>query len=50
MSESPLVSVIVLNYNAGELLLNCVDSLKKSSYSKNIDEKIIAEKMDTANH
>ena len=33
MNESPLVSVIVLNYNAGELLLNCVDSLKKSSYT-----------------
>jgi len=33
MNESPLVSVIVLNYNAGELLLNCVDSLIKSSYS-----------------
>ena len=33
MKESPLVSVIVLNYNAGELLLNCVDSLKKSAYT-----------------
>ena len=33
MSE-PLVSVIVLNYNAGELLLNCIDSLKKSRYEK----------------
>ena len=33
MNESRLVSVIVLNYNAGELLLNCVDSLIKSSYS-----------------
>jgi len=33
MNESPLVSVIVLNYNAGELLLNCVDSLKKSKYT-----------------
>jgi len=33
MNESPLVSVIVLNYNAGELLLNCIDSLTKSSYS-----------------
>jgi len=33
MNESPLVSVIVLNYNAGELLLNCVDSLKKSTYT-----------------
>tara|TARA_Y100000590_G_scaffold84154_1_gene93992 strand:- start:3133 stop:4173 length:1041 start_codon:yes stop_codon:yes gene_type:complete len=33
MTELPLVSVIVLNYNAGELLLNCIDSLKKSLYS-----------------
>ena len=33
MKESPLVSVIVLNYNAGELLLNCIDSLKKSAYT-----------------
>ena len=33
MNESNLVSVIVLNYNAGELLLNCIDSLKKSTYT-----------------
>ena len=33
MSESPLVSIIVLNYNAGELLLNCINSLKKSKYT-----------------
>jgi len=33
MNESPLVSVIVLNYNAGDLLLNCIDSLKKSTYA-----------------
>ena len=33
MSESPLVSVIVLNYNAGELLLNCINSLKESKYT-----------------
>ena len=36
MSKNPLVSVIVLNYNAGELLLNCIESIKKSSY-KNLD-------------
>jgi len=34
MSENPLVSVIVLNYNAGELLLNCIESIKKSAYKK----------------
>ena len=33
MNEFHLVSVIVLNYNAGELLLNCIDSLKKSTYT-----------------
>ena len=33
MKESPLISVIVLNYNAGELLVNCVNSLKKSEYT-----------------
>jgi len=32
MSENPLVSVIVLNYNAGEFLLNCIESIKKSAY------------------
>ena len=32
MNENPLVSIVVLNYNAGELLLNCIDSLKKSKY------------------
>jgi len=36
MSENPLVSVIVLNYNAGELLLNCIESIKKSEY-KNLE-------------
>jgi len=36
MSENQLVSVIVLNYNAGELLLNCIESIKKSAY-KNLE-------------
>jgi len=36
MNENPLVSVIVLNYNAGELLLNCIESVKKSAY-KNLE-------------
>jgi len=36
MSENSLVSVIVLNYNAGELLLNCIESIKKSAY-KNLE-------------
>lgn len=33
METEPLVSVIILNYNAGNLLVNCIDSIKKSSYS-----------------
>ena len=35
MSEisNPLVSVIILNYNAGNLLLNCVESVFKTNYS-----------------
>jgi len=33
MDESPLISIIILNYNAGELLLNCVNSLRKSTYT-----------------
>jgi len=36
MSKNQLVSVIVLNYNAGELLLNCIESIKKSAY-KNLE-------------
>jgi len=36
MNENPLVSVIILNYNAGELLLNCIESIKKSAY-KNLE-------------
>lgn len=31
--NEPLISIIILNYNAGELLLNCVDSVLKSNYS-----------------
>ena len=31
-NSSPLVSIIILNYNAGNLLLNCVDSVFKSTY------------------
>ena len=31
-NSNPLVSIIILNYNAGDLLLNCVDSVFKSTY------------------
>jgi len=32
MNENPIVSVIVLNSKSGELLLNCIESVKKSAY------------------
>ena len=28
----PFISIIILNYNAGNLLIECVDSIKKSNY------------------
>jgi|TARA_Y100000310_G_scaffold105045_1_gene103382 GT2 family glycosyltransferase len=31
--SQPLISIIILNYNAGDLLLNCVGSVFKSTYS-----------------
>jgi GT2 family glycosyltransferase len=31
--NKPLISIIILNYNAGELLLNCVESVFKTEYS-----------------
>ena len=33
MNESPLISIIILNYNAGELLINCIQSITDSNYS-----------------
>ena len=40
MNEKSLISIIVLNYNAGELLLNCIKSLKKSTY-QNIEILVV---------
>jgi len=31
-SDNPLVSIIIVNYNAGELLVNCINSITKSNY------------------
>jgi len=31
--KTPLVSIIILNYNAGELLINCVESVFQTEYS-----------------
>lgn len=31
-NSKPLISIIILNYNAGNLLIDCVDSIKKSHY------------------
>ena len=33
MLKKPLVSIIILNYNAGELLINCVESIFQTKYS-----------------
>ena len=30
---NPLISIIILNYNAGNLLIDCVDSIQKSIYT-----------------
>ena len=33
MNDSPFVSIIVLNFNAGELLLDCVKSVFNRNYN-----------------
>lgn len=32
-STDPLISIIILNYNAGQLLFNCVESILKTDYT-----------------
>ncbi len=32
IDSSPLVSIIILNFNAGDLLLDCLNSIEKSNY------------------
>ena len=31
-SNNPLVSIVILNYNAGDLLIDCIDSIQNSNY------------------
>jgi len=47
LNKTPLISIIILNFNAGKLLLNCIESLTKLTY-KNI-ELIIVDNVSTDN-
>jgi len=47
LNKTPLVSIIILNFNAGKLLLNCIESLTKLAY-QNI-ELIIVDNVSTDN-
>ena len=47
MSENPLISIIILNYNAGNLLQNCVESVFKTNY--NNFEVIVVDNTSTDN-
>ncbi|ABX12023.1 glycosyltransferase family 2 protein [Nitrosopumilus maritimus] len=46
-TEEPLVSIIILNYNAGKLIENCIESIHKSDY-KNF-EIILVDNVSTDN-
>ena len=46
-TNNPLVSIIVLNYNAGKLLHNCIESLQKLDY--NNVEIIVVDNISTDN-
>lgn len=45
MNESLLISIIIVNYNSGELLTDCVESIKRSKY-KNMEIIVV----DNASH
>ncbi len=46
-NEKPLISIIILNYNAGDLLLNCINSVFKTKYEKY--EVILVDNISTDN-
>ena len=39
-NKKPLISIIILNYNAGNLLLECIESISNSNY-KNFEIIVI---------
>ena len=45
--KKPLISIIILNYNAGDLLINCVNSVFETNY-KNY-EVIVVDNVSTDN-
>ena len=49
MEESPLVSIIVLNFNAGKLLIDCIKSIREISY-KNIEIIVVDNASDDNSH
>jgi len=46
-NDEPLVSIVILNYNAGELLINCVKSIFQTDY--NHYEVIVVDNLSTDN-
>lgn len=49
MEENPLVSIIVLNFNAGKLLIDCIKSITEISY-KNIEIIVVDNASDDNSH
>ncbi len=48
-NDKPLVSIIILNYNAGELLINCVESILKSDF-KNFEVIVVDNNSNDKSH